>query len=285
MKELIPSEVESRQKHCMKSSNRPIMKRLRVRGDWSDTGPNARPESERGQETQETLNRPRSLHSNLMQRMSEVLTRIFNAPQRQNDGDNLTNPSSSDTRLNNNETNNGTNNLSQENSENSNSFTQSLQNLEQQLFVNQRDLLDENNREPIVNLQFRDEGVSSGSLTLERGIPDREQMDLSSDSSDSEQLMRGNNSQRNINNSEIENLLLTDFHDEPNQNSSDSSDDEERSNRSRGSEARDRLLKSFDDVLKHLRDEREQEQAKLANIFIPKTKQKYTGHRNARTMV
>lgn len=262
------------------------MKRLRVRGDWSDTGPNARPESER---EQETLNRPRSLHANLMQRMSEVLTRIFNAPQRQNDSDHLTNPSSSDTRLNNNSTNDGTNdgtnNLSQENSVNSNSFTQSLQNLEQQLFVNERDLLDENNREPIVNLQFRDEGVSSGSLTLERGIADREQMDLSSDSSDSEQLIRGNHSQRNMNNSEIENLLLTDFHDEPNQNSSDSSDDEGQSNRSRGSEARDRLLKSFDDVLKHLRDEREQEQAKLANIFIPKTKQKYTGHRNARTMV
>lgn len=61
-----------------RSRSRPVMKRLRVRGDWSDTGPNARPESEsRGGEQQ-----PRSLHASLMQRMSDVLTRMFNNPAR-----------------------------------------------------------------------------------------------------------------------------------------------------------------------------------------------------------
>lgn len=53
------------------------MKRLRLRGDWSDTGPNARPE----RETQETSHRP-SLHTSLMQRMSDVLTRMLNDPSR-----------------------------------------------------------------------------------------------------------------------------------------------------------------------------------------------------------
>jgi hypothetical protein len=48
---------------------------------------------------------------------------------------------------------------------------------------------------------------------------------------------------------------------------------------------RDRLLQSFDDVLKHLKEEREQEQSLLPNLSIPTIKQKYTGHRNARTMV
>lgn len=65
---------------------KPVMKRLRVRGDWSDTGPNARPESE----MRDTLNistatgqqQSRSLHASLMQRMSDVLTRMFNSPSR-----------------------------------------------------------------------------------------------------------------------------------------------------------------------------------------------------------
>ena len=42
----------------------PPLKRLRLRGDWSDTGPNARPESEHA-----------SPESSLMQRMSEMFTR------------------------------------------------------------------------------------------------------------------------------------------------------------------------------------------------------------------
>ena len=32
------------------TSRQPPIKRLRLRGDWSDTGPNARPERERGDE-------------------------------------------------------------------------------------------------------------------------------------------------------------------------------------------------------------------------------------------
>lgn len=36
---------------------RPLMKRLRIRGDWSDTGPNARPEAEaRGKHKASFLN-------------------------------------------------------------------------------------------------------------------------------------------------------------------------------------------------------------------------------------
>lgn len=57
------------------------MKRLRVRGDWSDTGPNARPEREmRAMGEQQ----PRSLHASLMQRMSDVLTRMFNTTMSRN---------------------------------------------------------------------------------------------------------------------------------------------------------------------------------------------------------
>ncbi|XP_006821545.1 uncharacterized protein LOC102800558, partial [Saccoglossus kowalevskii] len=50
------------------------VKRLRIRGDWSDTGPNARPQSER-QEVGE-----RSPHTTLMQRMSDMFTRWLENP-------------------------------------------------------------------------------------------------------------------------------------------------------------------------------------------------------------
>ncbi|XP_062906822.1 DDB1- and CUL4-associated factor 6 isoform X1 [Mobula hypostoma] len=49
----------------------PPVKRLRLRGDWSDTGPRARPESEREREGEQSSN------VSLMQRMSDMLSRWF----------------------------------------------------------------------------------------------------------------------------------------------------------------------------------------------------------------
>ncbi|XP_069492565.1 DDB1- and CUL4-associated factor 6 isoform X2 [Ambystoma mexicanum] len=49
----------------------PPVKRLRLRGDWSDTGPRARPESERDREGEQSPN------VSLMQRMSDMLSRWF----------------------------------------------------------------------------------------------------------------------------------------------------------------------------------------------------------------
>uniref|UniRef100_A0A147BDM5 Putative nuclear receptor interaction protein n=1 Tax=Ixodes ricinus TaxID=34613 RepID=A0A147BDM5_IXORI len=65
--------TESKQKEARLS-----MKRLRVRGDWSDTGPNARPECEM-RDAALGEQQPRSLHASLMQRMSDVLTGMFNS--------------------------------------------------------------------------------------------------------------------------------------------------------------------------------------------------------------
>uniref|UniRef100_A0A8C9TZU7 Ddb1 and cul4 associated factor 6 n=1 Tax=Scleropages formosus TaxID=113540 RepID=A0A8C9TZU7_SCLFO len=50
----------------------PPVKRLRLRGDWSDTGPRARPESER-----ERDGKDQSPNVSLMQRMSDMLSRWF----------------------------------------------------------------------------------------------------------------------------------------------------------------------------------------------------------------
>ncbi|XP_069612726.1 DDB1- and CUL4-associated factor 6 isoform X7 [Ranitomeya imitator] len=49
----------------------PPLKRLRLRGDWSDTGPRSRPESERERDGDQATN------ASLMQRMSDMLSRWF----------------------------------------------------------------------------------------------------------------------------------------------------------------------------------------------------------------
>ncbi|XP_064594963.1 DDB1- and CUL4-associated factor 6-like [Liolophura sinensis] len=59
----------------------PPIKRLRLRGDWSDTGPNARPESERDDVEE------RSPHVTLMQRMSDMLTRWLDGNIRPEQGE------------------------------------------------------------------------------------------------------------------------------------------------------------------------------------------------------
>ncbi|KAK3608451.1 hypothetical protein CHS0354_035454 [Potamilus streckersoni] len=69
---------ESEQPSTSGETNRlPLpIKRLRLRGDWSDTGPNARPERERqGEATQEEAGGRRSPRDAIMQRMSDMLTR------------------------------------------------------------------------------------------------------------------------------------------------------------------------------------------------------------------
>ncbi|XP_069698085.1 DDB1- and CUL4-associated factor 6-like [Periplaneta americana] len=55
------------------------VRRLRLRGDWSDTGPDARPEREGGRRGEIAQARP-TLHATLMQRMTDVLSRMLNDP-------------------------------------------------------------------------------------------------------------------------------------------------------------------------------------------------------------
>ncbi|XP_060063291.1 DDB1- and CUL4-associated factor 6-like [Ylistrum balloti] len=66
------------------AAGHPPIKRLRLRGDWSDTGPNARPESER--QAQGTAEQRRSPHTSIMQRMSDMLTRWLDGNLRRTEG-------------------------------------------------------------------------------------------------------------------------------------------------------------------------------------------------------
>ncbi|XP_051869276.1 DDB1- and CUL4-associated factor 6 isoform X3 [Pristis pectinata] len=63
----LPSTDERREPEI----RQPPVKRLRLRGDWSDTGPRARPESERERDGEQSPN------VSLMQRMSDMLSRWF----------------------------------------------------------------------------------------------------------------------------------------------------------------------------------------------------------------
>lgn len=66
------------------SSNRsdspPPVRRLRLRGDWSDTGPNARPEREAARLNSLGQARPQ-LQATIMHRMTEVLSRMLADPR------------------------------------------------------------------------------------------------------------------------------------------------------------------------------------------------------------
>lgn len=57
-----------------------VTRRLRLRGDWSDTGPDARPERDASGRGEVGQVRPQ-LQANIMSRMTEVISRILNDPR------------------------------------------------------------------------------------------------------------------------------------------------------------------------------------------------------------
>ncbi|XP_051782076.1 DDB1- and CUL4-associated factor 6 isoform X3 [Erpetoichthys calabaricus] len=74
-----PKDDKARELKCPSEDKReelrqPPVKRLRLRGDWSDTGPRARPESERERDGRIGEQSP---NVSLMQRMSDMLSRWF----------------------------------------------------------------------------------------------------------------------------------------------------------------------------------------------------------------
>lgn len=62
------------------TSSPPPVRRLRLRGDWSDTGPEARPEREMAQRVSIGQARPQ-LQATIMHRMTEVLSRMLADPR------------------------------------------------------------------------------------------------------------------------------------------------------------------------------------------------------------
>ncbi|XP_055911953.1 DDB1- and CUL4-associated factor 6-like [Eupeodes corollae] len=58
----------------------PQVRKLRLRGDWSDTGPDARPERDPNGRVEIGQVRPQ-LHGNIIHRMTEVISRMLNDPR------------------------------------------------------------------------------------------------------------------------------------------------------------------------------------------------------------
>lgn len=80
-----PSQLKSPSALCRKGKLKlsvaaptPV-RRLRLRGDWSDTGPDARPEREAGGRGDIAQARP-TLHTPLMQHLTNVISRLLNDP-------------------------------------------------------------------------------------------------------------------------------------------------------------------------------------------------------------
>lgn len=69
-----------RSKGTNRSDSPPPVRRLRLRGDWSDTGPNARPEREAARLSSLGQARPQ-LQATIMHRMTEVLSRMLADPR------------------------------------------------------------------------------------------------------------------------------------------------------------------------------------------------------------
>lgn len=401
-----------------KKVDKPPMKRLRVRGDWSDTGPNARPELERVDgSTVESVTTPDEVPSieeprqarpaNLMQRMSDVLNRIFNSPvgssrrqrdipersegadfsrqeasevreesvadkdggtssqhltpilrKKENDCDRKTKkhvhveeppkedclPScSSSIAVDSDPLSESSNDEStdSESRPGSKTFSNSLQNLERELVTRRDEILQRSMREPVVNLQYSGQGVNNGIITVESGSlgspssstssfasnpgylsasSDRPASGLSDSSlvvngsisplPGMHSVVAGSDVDGNDNavmmeippweDPEEHTLSTTDddtveeesdgrrsrrgMHEDDEGEHSDGSEVERRA-KTPGRNPRELLLRSFDDVLKNFREEREQEKAQLAKVTMPQIKQTFTGHRNARTMV
>lgn len=265
-------------------SSRPLMKRLRVRGDWSDTGPNARPESERNSEEVSSPNRQQPLQSGLMQRMSDVLTRIFNSPQRQSDNSRENDESSQQNEVN--VTNQISNGDASEQSASSSGASNTPMNVESSSLLSERlenleqKLVGTRNEEPIVNLQFSGQGVSSGTILVESGVPMQNSIPDQSLHNQEHGETRPGNLDRDF--SSVFNEDQFSANNESG-NSIDFAGNEERNLDSNA--PRSQLTSSFEDVLKHLKEERDFETSQSPQLTLPSVKQRFSGHRNARTMV
>ncbi|XP_055681294.1 DDB1- and CUL4-associated factor 6-like [Lutzomyia longipalpis] len=71
-----------RKMHRQENSDPPPVRRLRLRGDWSDTGPDARPEREVMDNMGASTGQVRPiLHATMMNRMTEVISRMLADPR------------------------------------------------------------------------------------------------------------------------------------------------------------------------------------------------------------
>nr|CAH7766204.1 unnamed protein product [Callosobruchus chinensis] len=270
----------------------PPVRRLRLRGDWSDTGPDARPE----RDTTATVNlgqaRPQ-LQATLMQRMTDVLSRMLNDPMTRaalsaggedsvdsdensqrilesreaetaaaassSNGDNNAmetdqsgqSQSTTETSTTNQETNQSTSETSTPGSNRSN-ITSHLHNHLTALRNLREGFIEQHGAEPSVSFRYSQQSTSNSTISLRVGN------EVNRNEANTSKACADTGNQENVTNNKTEEQMHTsdvelDF------------DDEEEDDTFSG-QAEDKLEEKL-------------------GIYEAEMKMKYTGHRNARTMI
>uniref|UniRef100_A0A8C9ZF94 Ddb1 and cul4 associated factor 6 n=1 Tax=Sander lucioperca TaxID=283035 RepID=A0A8C9ZF94_SANLU len=269
----------------------PPVKRLRLRGDWSDTGPRARPESERERDGEQSPN------VSLMQRMSDMLSRWFEEaseaqgsrgtrPQTRARGETLTGSSSTVTAP------PPSSSSSVESSAPSSSpLTSSAPTTSTSSGTSRPSAA-----EPVLSLHYSSEGTTTSTIKLD--FTD----ECAAGSSSAQAPAAGSSQGDTVASSAVERSQLEGMEDtsggcrraEPraegeegqsqparaNQDSDDSDDDPILIPSTRRSAAA-----RIQELFRRRKERREMEESETQNIRRPSVKMVYKGHRNSRTMI
>lgn len=329
-----------KQENQGKCLNKSFLSKLRVTGDWSDTGPNSRTQNEI-RESGESPPRS-SIHSSLMQRMCDVLTRMFNSSgnssasvQNNQSVEVINSPNDSDQQKSNLLDNNNpkssrikeAENLSGENKKKELKFNKSkkeegkqdlccaacedddegdemedvskkyswnenVKSLQNELSTRRKNFLEKHELEPVINLHYNGQGVTSGLITM--GLSDnrdREQLNLqgneiqdvqrhqiseeSSSLTDQDKLSssRKLSSHSDHMKSQDESLFSDDDDDDSsNEENTIKSDQNKGYSGKHTSSKTDNQLTSTQDI-------------SMMTVPEPRIKRKFSGHRNSRTMI
>ncbi|XP_023228516.1 DDB1- and CUL4-associated factor 6-like [Centruroides sculpturatus] len=323
-----------------KCLNKSFLSRLRVTGDWSDTGPNSRTQHEIRESGEPP---PRStLHSSLMQRMCDVLTRMFNSSnssssQSNHSVEDINLPSGSEELKNSPLNNNNPNRLKVKDSANvakesqkkeqklkskkeegrqdlccatceedddddddmedvpkKYSWNQSVRNLQDELSTRRRNFLEKHDLEPVINLHYNGQGVTSGLITM--GLSEereRQQLNLQENQAqniqnDSQPNEGSSSSTACVNQISVRSELASHYNQEGSRDSQnedlfsdDSSDEMTAENDERKSS---RHIPLFNDKIK-CHQSSDKDDTSMMTVPEPRIKRKFSGHRNSRTMI
>ncbi|KAF4111880.1 DDB1- and CUL4-associated factor 6-like [Onychostoma macrolepis] len=267
---------------------RPPVKRLRMRGDWSDTGPLARPESERERDGES------SSSTSLMQRMSDMLSRWYEEAQNNRDQ-----PHSRTRR---------STALERAQAEPSaETLTHSQDTADPWSFTSQdggvsSESVSSASAEPVLSLRYSPEGTSTSTITLDfashwtdagpsGGHPSSKGtsgQEGSSAEPSSRQADPGEDTNRQNSTSGEPAADQDDNSEETDHTSSTNPPLTQRLN-FRGSVIGERVLRRtaavrIQEIFRRRKERKEMEEAEALNIRRPVAKMTYEGHRNSRTM-
>lgn len=247
----------------------PSVRRLRLRGDWSDTGPDARPEGENDPQRDVAQARP-TLHATLMQRMTDVLSRMLNDPVTRarlgGGGEGRNNEQETPTHVNQLSALSLHSDTTEESSSSSNNLEVTGEALQDRLSTMREGFIERHGSEPAVRLVYSEKGSSNSTISMD--VADEVSRDIQALPSGSQGAVPGP-SYEIPSTSAASASTPNDVFDELSD-----SDDDDLSHHGRSNQSYE------DHTRKH-----EAEASDQFFHFQQSIKNTYTGHRNARTMI